>query len=243
CLDLVRTGRAADSADLPSWVMQLKKRTGLDASALFDAYQRAQLLTGLRLTVALSLVAIIGSLLFGVAVAVIDHLSQSGLRRWWLGLPARGFLAVARMTPPILQLYILYFGLSELLGRYIGISLGSFVVGSIVFSVYAGASNAAVLMPALARQTAQSPQARLRARVTRAVEQNFEALVSIMVNVVKAASLASVIALPDVISAVTGVIGQGGDATSLMTLLVLFYFIFVLAVMAVLGLLKRWVVT
>src|SRR5699024_4166442 len=78
CLDLVRTGRAADSADLPSWVMQLKKRTGLDASALFDAYQRAQLLTGLRLTVALSLVAIIGSLLFGVAVAVIDHLSQSG---------------------------------------------------------------------------------------------------------------------------------------------------------------------
>lgn len=241
CIDPVSRTTGSNLAEPPPWVARLREITGLDLAALFDSYSRARLLTGLWLTLALSLVAIVGSLLFGIVAAVGGHLGRQGVRRLWLGLPIRGFLAVARMTPPILQLYILYFGLSELLSRYIGLSLNSFVVAGIVFSVYAGASNAAVLMPGLARQSRLSPDSSLAVCAVRAVEQNFEALISIMANVVKAASLASVIALPDIISAVTGAIGQGGDATSLMTLLVLFYFSFVLVIMSLLKHLKRWV--
>lgn len=242
CLGLTRDSAGGSTAHVPDWVVGLKSRTGIDFTALFDPFNRDRLLTGVRLTVAISLVSIVGSLLLGIALALVQHCCHFGIRRWIVSLPCRGLLAVARMTPPVLQLYVVYFGVSQLLGQYVGISLGSFVVGSLIFSLYAGASNAALLVPALARQQSRDPDAGLAARVVRAIEQNFEALTSILVNIVKAASLASIIALPDVISAVTTVIGQGGDATSLMTLLVVFYLGFILLVMACFGLLRKLVV-
>ena len=243
CLAGVLRANAVDVAALPPWIARLKDTTGLDLSALFDRYHRSRLLTGIGLTLAISVVSIIGSLVVGVLFAVIENRFHQarGMLRWCVHAPARVLVACARMTPPILQLYIVFFGLSGLLASHIGISLSSFVVASLVFSVYAGASNAAVLAPALARRERAAPGTPLPALIANAVEQTFESMVSIMVNIVKAAGMASVIALPEVISSVNAIISEGGDAGSLMTLLLLFYFSFVLLVMALLNVLKRWV--
>lgn len=240
CLTGTLSAKAAVAAALPPWAISLKDTTGLDLSALFDSYHRARLLTGIGLTMAISLVSIIGSLVVGVLFAVIDHRCHQGAKvlRWCVHAPAKALVACARMTPPILQLYIVFFGLSGLLASHVGITLSSFVVASVVLSVYAGASNAAVLAPALARCELATPKAALPALIADAVEQTFESLVSIMVNIVKAAGMASVIALPEVVSSVNTVISEGGDAGSLMTLLLLFYFGFVLLVMALLNALK-----
>ncbi|RUA22367.1 hypothetical protein DSL92_06220 [Billgrantia gudaonensis] len=97
--------------------------------------------------------------------------------------------------------------------------------------------------PALARLSRQNPETPLRTLLAKAIEQSFEALVSIMVNIVKAAGMASTIALPEVISSVNMLISEGGDATSLMTLLLAFYFIFVMVVMGLLNLLRKMVVS
>ncbi|MFN2359478.1 MAG: ABC transporter permease subunit [Marinobacter sp.] len=229
--------------DLPDWAGRFEKITGLELSPLFDPFNRQRLLQGLLMTLAISLSSIIGALIAGVGLAVIDHRFKQGPLAWVLKMPARGLVAVARMTPPILQLYIVFFGLSGLLANYLGISLSSFLVATVVFSFYAGASNAAVLTPALARLERQNPQAPLRRLLAQSIEQSSEALVSIMVNIVKAAGMASTIALPEMISSVNTLISEGGDATSLMTLLVVFYFTFVMVVMMLLNLLKRMVVS
>lgn len=235
------TDRASHTLTLPPWVEHLKMFVGLDLGALFDPYYRAHLLTGVWLTLAISVVSVLGSLVAGIVLAVAEHRARRGALLWCIRAPSRILVACARMTPPILQLYIVFFGLSGLLSNYLGITLSSFVVASVVFSIYAGASNAAVLLPALIRSQQDDPQASLSTLLIRAVEQTYESLVSIMVNIVKAAGMASTIALPEVISAVNGIISEGGDATSLMTLLLVFYFSFVLVVMALLNLLKRWV--
>ncbi|NLC35431.1 MAG: transporter substrate-binding domain-containing protein [Alcaligenaceae bacterium] len=234
-------GSTSQALTLPPWVMQLKVSVGLDLGALFDPYYRSRLLTGVWLTLAISVVSVVGALLTGVVLVVAEHRARRGVWLWCIRAPSRMLVACARMTPPILQLYIVFFGLSSLLSNYLGITLSSFVVASVVFSVYAGASNAAILLPALIRSQQADPQASLSTLLIRAVEQTYESLVSIMVNIVKAAGMASTIALPEVISAVNGIISEGGDATSLMTLLLVFYFSFVLVVMALLNLLKRWV--
>jgi hypothetical protein len=63
------------------------------------------------------------------------------------------------------------------------------------------------------------------------------------VNIVKAAGLASTIALPEAVSAVNAVLAEGAGAASMMNLLLGFYFLFVLAVLGLLraarGLLVR----
>ncbi|MCK7543144.1 ABC transporter permease subunit [Marinobacter bryozoorum] len=229
--------------ELPGWARQLRMFTGLDLTPLFDPFNAQRLVQGILMTLAISVASIIGSLVAGVGLAVVDHRFQKGVLAWLVRAPTRGLVAVARMTPPILQLYIVFFGLSGLLAAWLGISLSSFLVATVVFSFYAGASNAAVIGPALARLSRQHPDTPLRDLLAKAVEQSFEALVSIMVNIVKAAGMASTIALPEVISSVNTLISEGGDATSLMTLLLVFYFTFVMVVMALLNLLKKVVVS
>lgn len=235
-------GSTRQTLTLPPWVMQLKASVGLDLRVLFDPYNRSRLLIGGWLTLAISVVSVIGSLIAGIGFVIAEHRCRRGWVLWCIRAPSRMFVVCARMTPPILQLYIVFFGLSGLLANYLGIRLSSFVVASVVFSFYAGASNAAILLPALIRSQQADPQASLSTLLIRAVEQTYASLVSIIVNIVKAAGMASTIALPEVISVVNGIINEGGDATSLMSLLLAFYFSFVLVVIALLNLLKRWVV-
>ena len=49
------------------------------------------------------------------------------------------------MTPPILQLYVVFFGLGGLLAGGAGFTPGSFAVAAVVLSLYAGATNAVLL--------------------------------------------------------------------------------------------------
>ena len=53
------------------------------------------------------------------------------------------------MTPPLLNLYILFFGLGGLLAFHYGIQLDAISVALVVFSLYAGASNAGLIYQAL----------------------------------------------------------------------------------------------
>ena len=107
------------------------------------------------------------------------------------------------MTPPILQLYILFFGLGGLLAGRAGFAPGSFLVAAVVLSLYAGATNAVLLRGgARAAARASVPASGRRRLMPAAVERCYEGLASTSVNIVKAAGLASTIALPEAISAV-----------------------------------------
>ena len=83
------------------------------------------------------------------------------------------------------------------------------------------------------------------ASLPEAIERSYEGLVSTSVNIVKAAGLASTIALPETISVVNSIIAEGGDASTMMNLLLVFYFVFVLAVLGLLraarGMVMRWI--
>ncbi|NWO04493.1 MAG: ABC transporter permease subunit [Alteromonadaceae bacterium] len=239
CLEPEPTPEPSDP--VPQWVSELKATTGLDIGPLLNPVNQKRLVTGVWHTVALSAVAIVGSLVAGLVFALAERLGRGILWHLILRWPVRLLVSVARMTPPILQLYIVFFGLGGLIGGYFGTTVSGFMVAAVVFSVYAGASNAAVLSPTLARQMRLHPGSPLLVQVGRSVEQSFEGLVSIMVNIVKAAAMASAIAVPEVISSINQLISEGGDPASLMTLLLVFYFVFVVVVMALLNLLKRWV--
>lgn len=233
CLGRAVTAAATDSRG-DGWTGTLRAATGLDLAPLLDPLNRSRLVRGIWTTLALSLAAIAGSLGVGAAIAVADHGLGRGAAARILRLPLRGLVATARMTPPLLQLYVLYFGLGGLLASGYGITPGGFAVAALVLSLYAGATNAVLLGGALAQMRRERPGAAPLALLPAAVERCYEGLVSTSVNIVKAAGLASTIAVPEVISAVNTIIAEGADAGSMMSLLLVFYLVFVLAVLGLL---------
>ena len=208
-------------------VKTLKSDFGLDLSPLYDAFDRQRLINGMMLTVALSVTAILGSMACGVLLAW-GEVRLGRIAR----LPVRALVGLTRMTPPILQLYILFFGLGGLLASGVGITLDGFVVAAVVFSLYAGASNA-VLLGETVRSVQMEPHSPggFFACLPETIDRAYEGLVATWVNIVKAVGLASTIALPEVVSATNAIVTQRGNDFAMMNLLLIFYFLFVMLVM------------
>ncbi|WP_457585034.1 ABC transporter permease [Ensifer canadensis] len=78
----------------------------LDLSFLADTF--LALLKGIPLALQLAAISIIagGVLAFGLALMRIS-------RRWWLDVPAQIYIFIFRGTPLLVQIYIIYYGLSQ----------------------------------------------------------------------------------------------------------------------------------
>lgn len=211
---------------LPPWARRIEAASGFSLAALFDPFAQAALLRGMLVTAGLSATAIVGSLLVGVTLGLADR-AAAGL--WLLRAPVRLAMTVARMTPPILQLYIVFFGVGSLMASRWGVTPGAFAVAGTILAAYAGASDAVLVSAALEIEQARRPGTALPALLPAALLRAFDGLVAVSVNIAKAAGMASAIALSEIIATVNGLVAQGASPATLMNLLLLFYFLFVMA--------------
>lgn len=227
---------------VPDWAQTLYQWTGVNLSVLYDAYNRGRLIRGLGLTLALSATAIAGALLVGVTLGTLDGMLR---RLGWVGLilliPQKIIVSVARMTPPILQLYIVFFGLGTVMANADLFAPGPFLTAAVILSFYAGSTNAVLLSHALEQEREENPGASVLALLPHAFSRAFDGLVAACVNIVKAAGMASAIALAELISTVNLIVAEGGDARTLMNGLLVFYFLFVLLVIRIFRKLRIWV--
>jgi polar amino acid transport system substrate-binding protein len=143
------------------------------------------------------------------------------------------------MTPPILQLYIVFFALGGLMAGAGMATPSGFVAAAAVLSLYAGATNAVLISHALQHERRADPEAGVLALLPAAIRRSFDGLVAACVNIVKAVGMASAIAVPELVSRVNLLAAEGGDKATLMNGLLAFYFLFVLGVVGLLGLARR----
>lgn len=230
---------AKDPADLPGWAHRLEERTGIDLSLFYDGDGRTRLIRALGLTLALSLCAIVGALGVGIGFGLADAVLG---RRGPMGriplLPIRGVIVLTRMTPPILQLYIVFFGFGGLMTQAGMSAPGNFVTAALILAFYAGSTNAVLLSHAFRQERAADPDAATWALLPRATRRAYDGLVATCVNVVKAAGMASAIAVTELVSTVNLLVSEGGDKATLMNGLLVFYFMVVLLVIWVFGVLR-----
>ena len=95
---------------IPEWFQRLYESTGFNFSIFYDPYDWNRYLSGLKMTLILSVTTILISLVLGAAGALI----QSGPSRLLRGL-VNAFVVVFRNTPPLVQLFFFYFGLGTML--------------------------------------------------------------------------------------------------------------------------------
>ncbi|WP_300038593.1 transporter substrate-binding domain-containing protein [uncultured Roseobacter sp.] len=232
--------QSAPDPDPPGWIVTLYEVTGIDLRAAASPYNLERLQRGLMLTLALSLFAIIGALLVGVTLSMMHIvLAGFGLIGRILLLPQKLLVTVARMTPPILQLYIVFFGLGGILGNSGGFLPGSFAIAVVILSLYAGATNSIILSHALEAERAIHPDKSALALLPGAVSRGFDGLVAACVNIVKGAGMASAIAVGELISTINLLVSEGADTTTLMNGLLLFYFLFILGLVWLFKALRR----
>jgi polar amino acid transport system substrate-binding protein len=215
--------------------LQVKESTGLDFSFIYDHYDRWLFLGGLLTTFALLIVCLLGSLAVGLAGAfAVLHSPRI------LGWGVQAVLTVSRMTPPLLQVYVVFFGIGSLIQARFGISLPAIIAVEICLSCYAGAAIAQALIDASAVLRRADPGFVLGWKsLPRTAQLAQGPVIGSLVNVVKACGIASVIAVPEIISVTTAITSERGNFGVMMNVLMAVYFFILMAVVRALNALQR----
>ena len=209
--------------------MLIHETTGIDLSIVYDSYDRRLFLSGFAMTLFLTLACVLGSLLVGVVGAVAAD-SRSAL----VAALARTGRALGRMSPPLLTMYLLLFGVSAVLG----FALGAIPVAIGCLSVYTGAGVMTALVEAAAIHRLQHPGFRLRLTNVQVVASLASGSVTAaLINVSKATMMASAVAVPELLSAATSIVSERGNAGVVMNALLLTFLLLIFCVVRLL----RWV--
>jgi polar amino acid transport system substrate-binding protein len=215
--------------------LYVKEKTGINLTFIYDDYERAQFIHGVLTTLALTVSCVIGSLLVGIAFATIvdANIAIAGRAIQFSAL-------VGRMTPPLVQIYVLFFGIGSIVSRVWNIRLSPFMVVVVCLSFTTGSSVMnAMLNAAEARRKVVNGFRLTFAAVPEVIIQSSAPVTAALVNVTKATMMASAISVPDLLSVSTSIIAEHGDVGVVMNTLMLFYLTLSFTVIRVFRLLER----
>jgi polar amino acid transport system substrate-binding protein len=210
---------SAEVGGLHQWGLYIKEKAGIDLTFVYDDYERRQFLHGLGITLLLTVCCVLVSAGCGIGFAI---LADAGLPA--LSALVRGFSIFNRMTPPLLQMYVLLFGVGSVLYAHWGVKFPPLLVAVICLSCYTGSTIMHILLGAADSLRLSDPSFRLTRRtVQRAFHLASLPISAALINVSKASLLASAIAVPDLLSVATATIAEHGNGGTVMNIVLLVY--------------------
>ncbi|KAB8044661.1 transporter substrate-binding domain-containing protein [Janthinobacterium aquaticum] len=201
--------------------LRLKEQFGIDLNFVYDPYDRTQFLRGLMYSMLLIASGIAISLSLGMLVATtVDE------RDGWRHRALRVLMAYGRMTPPLIMMYLIFFGIGGWTTREFGISLSAFAVATFCSGFYTAGLVMRALLEAAAHIRKSEPGFVLRFATLRRTEQ-FAAspIKQSLINLSKQTMMASAIAIPELLSASSLLIAEKGNIFLTMTALVLTFYL------------------
>jgi len=201
----------------------IRESTGLNLTFVYDNYDRSVFLRGLGYSIVLMLGSIFLSLVFGASWAVLLE-----SRVLLISAALRALAVYGRMTPPLLQMYLIFFGVGALLWSSLGINLSAMAVAIWCMSYYTGSIIMTTLLDSADHLRLEQPQFRLTfSTLPTLVVLTAGAVKSALVNVAKQSVMASAIAIPELISATTSIMSDQGNVNVMMNA---FLFTFILLI-------------
>ena len=217
------------------WFKHLYQATGINLTIAYDAFDRARFLHGLVVTIELSVVCIAISLVVGVVGAWLQ-----GSKLVWTRRVVQGYIQLFRNTPPLVQIYFFYFGISNLLPKTtsaIGLAVplvNGFTWVCISLGFFAGAFNVEIFrsgIEAVPHATIEAAEAlgytRLKAFIhivlPLAFRVSLPALNNNLVNLIKTTTLAYAVAVPELLYASAQIWSDDANVTTMMVVLLIVY--------------------
>lgn len=213
----------------------LKERSGVDLSYVYDPYDRSRMLRGISHSLLLVIASIIGSLLLGYLAA---RLYDSG------GKFVRGSVkcwgVYGQMTPPLLQMYLLFFGLGAVLWETTGTVISAVLVAVACLCFNSGTTVMRVLLDTTSLLRSKNPDHRLSlATLPGTLELCSPSIKAVLVNVTKQTMLASAIAVPEILSVTAAIMADQGNIAVMMNTLLLSFLLLTSLVIRALDHLER----
>lgn len=231
------------------WFEKLYETTGLNFSLFYDPVDAATFLRGLTTTLELSVLCIVLSILIGVIGAWMQ------LSRWRIARVLVGsYVNVFRNTPPLVQLYFLYFGVGSLiaaLARSLGGSgglLDNYAWAVISMSLFAGSFNTEIFrsgIEAVPRATIDAAEA-LGYSATKsylfiilplAFRICLPALNNNLVTMVKGTTICYAIGVPELLTSASTIWGASVNIAEMMLVLLVTF----LGIVGMLVALLHWI--
>ncbi|MGD9769866.1 MAG: amino acid ABC transporter permease [Pseudolabrys sp.] len=217
---------------IDDWFRRLYDTSGINFTYLYDAYDRGRFLAGIVLTLELATICIIASIVIGVVGAALH-----GSRFRVTNALVRGYVALFRNTPPLVQLFFFFFVLGGLLTfktPYGTFQLSNFTWAAISLSVYYGSFNIENFragiesVPRTMVQAAEAlgyrkGQIYLYVILPLAFRFSLPALGNTLVSLVKATSLAYAIAVPEVLYVSSEIWSDQLNVPEMMVTIMVFY--------------------
>lgn len=227
----------------------LRDATGVNLTILYDAFDRQRFISGIGMTIYLSAV----SLFFSVIIGIVGAWAQGSDYKWVRRL-INGFIVIFRNTPPLVQIFFFYFGLSNLLPYLedadgMRAPLFTNVQWAIIsLSLFAGAFNIEIFRSGIEAVPNSTKEAAAALGYTRlgtylyivlplAIRVCLPALNNNLVNLLKTTSLAYAIAVPELLYAAKNI---WTDAQNVPTMMVVLLFTYVALVGVLVWAMNRW---
>jgi polar amino acid transport system substrate-binding protein len=226
---------STDSSGLRRLGLWVKESTGMDLSLIYDDYDRNRFVRGFGTTVLLMLLCVAGSLGLGLAGAWLAE-----ARLAMISPLAQLAGVLGRMTPPLLLMYILVFGLGSQLMALWGISISAMAVVVACLSYYTGSSVMNALLYSADTKRETDPSYRLQWHNLHELARNSSGhITAALINVCKATMMASAVAVPELLSAVTSIMTDNGNVSVMMNALLLTFLVLIFAAVRLLKALER----
>ena len=220
---------------IASWFSHLNDTTGINFTIFYDPFDGARFLKGFLVTLELCGVTLFGSVLVGIFGAWAQ-----GVRLRWVRRLAQIYIHIFRNTPPLVQMYFFYFGLSALLPTVknsIGIPhplIGGFAWACLSLILFAGSFNVEIFrsgIEAIPTATTEAAEALgfTRLQTYRHVVLPLglriclPALTNNLVNLIKTTPLAYAIAVPELLYVSNQIWSDDENVPEMMILLFVIY--------------------
>lgn len=234
-----------------NWFQWLYDKHGINFSVFYDPFDRISVFDGLLTTLKLAGACLLGSLVVGLAMAWLQGSSIAPVRR-----AATGVVEFIRNTPPLVQLYFFYFGLSPFLSPvdpHSGLAqpiLGAYLWAVIALSLYEGVFNAEALragIDAVPDTTLETCEAFAMSRwqsfvlviLPLALRTSLPSLTNNTVNLMKSTTLAYAIGVPELLSISSQIWADRLNVLEMMIVLLAIYMLLIAALTTTMGMIER----
>ncbi len=198
----------------------IRETLGVNLSIIHDDYDGKRFAIGLLYTVLLSMGSILIALALGFT-GVWAALSPSRWKNWAANIMG----TYGRMTPPLLHMYLLFFGLGTFLWAWAGFRLPPFMVAIWCLGVYAGAQIMSIVVEAAKYMKTEQPNFSVNLENLAAlVHHAATPIKGAIINLTKGTVMASSLAVPELLYATIAIIGDQGNVWVMMNVLLLVFF-------------------
>jgi polar amino acid transport system substrate-binding protein len=201
--------------------LKLKEQFGIDLNFVYDPYDRSQFLRGLAYSMMLIFSGMVISLSLGTAAATaVDG------RNGWQHRALHVVMAYGRLTPPLIMMYLIFFGIGGWTKHEFGITLPAFAVATFCSGYYTAGLVMRAFLEAATHIRRDEPGFVLRLdNLRRTAQYSSWPIKQALINLTKQTMLASAIAIPELLSASSLLIAENGNIFLTMTALVVTFYL------------------